>query len=132
MWTGKILQVDPNTNTVTLYNVMSIFHSMLYYAEVYNKVSMMDGSDTIVLDYRKDTNDMIKTIRDEIREVPYRGVRTGIYLGRAYLFNGPSSDLMTDAWDDKTKYSFSANFMLDFREQNQNKIPQWALRNYVS
>jgi hypothetical protein len=132
MWTGKILQVDPVTNTVSLYNVMSIFRSMLYYAEVYNKVSMMDGFDAIVLDYRKDTNDLIKTIRDEIREVTYRGVRTGIYLGRAYLFNGPNSDLMTDAWDDKTKYSFSANFMLDFREQNQNNIPQWALRNYVS
>jgi hypothetical protein len=132
MWTGKILQIDPVTNTVSLYNVMSSFRSMLYYAEVYNRASMMDGYDTIVLDYRKDVNDLIKTIRDEIWEDSYRGVRTGIYLGRAYLFNGPSSDLMTDSWDDKTKYTFSTNFTLDFCEKNQKNIPQWALQNYIS
>jgi hypothetical protein len=132
LWFGKILQIDgSNTSFVTAKNLISVARSMLFYAEVYTKTSIIDEFESVILDYRKEVNNRISKIRDEIREVTYRGVKSGIYLGQAYRYEGPEADINTDAWDDRDNFSFSVNFVLDFRETNQDNIPSWALDDYV-
>lgn len=132
VWGGKILR--KTADGVDLLNVMLDRRTMSYAAQVYNAPSVVDGADSIVLDYRKDTTVavvsqlVIQRVRDELREISYRGEKTGIYLGRAYLFTGNSQEKFSSAWQDTQKFVFAANFMLDFRAQNQDSIPAWALK----
>lgn len=131
LWIGIILKIDTITNNVTLLNVIESSNSMLFYAEVYTKTSMIDGLEAVILDYRKENSLRFSKIRDEIREVQYRGIKSGIYFGQAYRYDGPDSDIFTVAWDNVNSFSFSVNFLLHFRETNQDNIPSWALANYV-
>jgi hypothetical protein len=132
-WQGKIFEVNPtNSSDVSLLNVMVGERTMRYYADVYTKKGMIDGIETIVLDYRKEPEERPSRLRDEMREIMYRGSHTGIYLGQAFRYEGPYSDIYTNDWDNLTQYSFSLNFVLDFREKYQSEIPSWALDDYIS
>ncbi len=134
IWGGKILTAD-DSGRVTLLNIMRDGGNLRYNAEVYKTVSMFDGQETIVLDYRIDTtaqeslprsltqplvDAIVHGIRDEIREVRNAdGTGTGVYIGRVYLYKNllslPFTTISDDTFGDASRFHFVANFFLDFR-----------------
>jgi hypothetical protein len=131
LWGGKIIQKLSQGHR--LLNVFYRTKQMQFAANVTNAPSIVDGADCILLDYRNDTTGapsnrwLIHRIRDEIREVTWRGQKSAIYIGRANIFIGLSSSLFTDAWQKNGNFITAINFFLDFRSDNQDDIPSWAL-----
>ncbi len=131
IWGGKILK--KSADGVNLLNVMLDRKTMSYAAEVIHAPSLIDGLDSVVLDYRSDTTVplvspvVIQRVRDELREVSYRNEKTGIYLGRAYIYTGAMEERFSPEWQNDQRFFFAANFILDFRTELQQDIPSWAL-----
>lgn len=135
IWAGKIFQRQDD-GTVTLLNMMSDRKTMAYAANVVELPSIVDGQPAIVLDYRKDdtqgvlSTQVVSRVRDEIREIRYRGVGTRVFIGRANLFVKPLEARFSDVWTATESFVFAANFFLDFRPEQQENIPEWALSFY--
>jgi hypothetical protein len=125
-WRGKLFQINGPDENVTLYNFIP--YELKYKAIAYNTTSIVDSQSSIVVDYRfLGNNENISKIRDEIREVPYRGQSsTGIYFGQAFRYNASILLLNdTESYQNGTNFFFLFNFILDFREMHQDNIPNW-------
>ncbi|MCX6128306.1 MAG: hypothetical protein NTX25_04485 [Proteobacteria bacterium] len=134
IWGGKILK--KTDAGVSLLNVILPTKTMNFAAQAYNAPSLVDGEDSILLDYRNDQTVkvlsplVIERVRDELRELSFQGEKTGIYLGRAYLYTGLQSEQFSPEWQESQNFVFAANFFLDFRTENQSKIPAWAVKYF--
>jgi hypothetical protein len=75
-WKGKVFDAQRGQllNRVTPFGVHGIR------ANVYPGASLLDGRESIILDYSR-TSVLARWVRDEIREVS-----PGVYLGFAYVF----------------------------------------------
>ncbi|MFI5361358.1 MAG: hypothetical protein ACHQ49_05255 [Elusimicrobiota bacterium] len=77
LWQGKVFErADEGTTTL----VNKTFLGKSFAAKVYVGASLLDGKDSIIIDYKDTPFKPFRIIRDEIREVA-----PGIYLGYAYL-----------------------------------------------
>lgn len=131
VWGGKVLHRKSN-GEVYLRNMMMISKTMAFEAKVYVSQSIIDQRKTLTLDYRDDSTvgllseKAIRRVRDELRELPYRGQGSNIFVGRANIFTGKLSELKTDKFSAAENFFFGANFILDFRPELQKNIPAWA------
>lgn len=90
VWQGKVFDRDKDILLNRVFGFKAI-KAKIYYGE-----SLMDGGESIIIDYSK-TSILARKIRDEIREVS-----PNLYLGRAYYRSWLFGDLMV------------VNFILDF------------------
>lgn len=75
VWQGKVFDRERGE----LRNSITGLHVLAVKARVYLGVSLLDGSESIILDYSR-TSLLARWVRDEIREVS-----PGVYLGLAYV-----------------------------------------------
>lgn len=131
VWGGKVLHRKPS-GEVYLRNMMLINKTMAFEAKVYVSSSIVDRRKALTLDYRRDSTagllsqTAIRRIRDELREIHYRGQPSRVFVGRANVFTGKLSELDSDKFDSAQNFFFGANFILDFRPELQRDIPDWA------
>src|SRR4051794_6320803 len=71
-WQGKVFEHGQLRNSITIFHVLAIK------ANVYHGESLLDGGESVILDYSR-TSLAARWVRDEIREVA-----PGVYLGLAY------------------------------------------------
>lgn len=144
IWGGKEFIRDESG--VHLFNYMLDNNTHRYNAVVLvDAHSYYDQKSTILLDYSQDDSvtlfglprtpaqviidPIARGIRDEIREIlNAAGTRTGVYIGRANLQNSCAFPIpLTERVCGKMggdKYTFAANFFLDFRSQSTAGISQ--------
>lgn len=129
-WKGKVFRTIPTTDDVLqLYNILPLRRNVDFPAIVYLGPSVHDGTNgTILLDYRNNLTSTLD-IRDELRDIQWRGEPSRIYLGRLYRFNGTAEDILTSAWDELTNFRYIMNFLLDIRSEAQSSLPRWAERS---
>lgn len=131
VWGGTVLHRKPS-GEVYLRNMMLINKTMAFEAKVYVSSSIVDRRKALTLDYRRDSTagllsqTAIRRIRDELREIHYRGQPSRVFVGRANVFTGKLSKLDSDKFDSAQNFFFGANFILDFRPELQRDIPDWA------
>lgn len=132
VWGGKVFEAKSN-GEVRLLNIMTVDTSMSFEAKVHHMKSILDGKSSIVLDYRDDatsgllSSQAVRRVRDEMREIVWRGQPTRVYLGRAYLFTGKLGKRHTGEWLERENFDFAANFFLDFNVRHQEDIPSWQV-----
>jgi hypothetical protein len=76
-WQGKVFDAPRGE----LRNRITIFRVLAVRARAYTGMSLLDGNESIILDYSR-TSLLARWVRDEMREVA-----PGLYLGLAYVFN---------------------------------------------
>lgn len=79
-WQGKVFTLDPDRQSGTLENKITVAGVQAIVARVYHTQSWLDGRDCIVLDYSK-TSLLARKIRDEIRLID---PVNKIYLGKVW------------------------------------------------
>jgi hypothetical protein len=136
IWQGKVFWILSDGRVRTA-NIIPLLFSMLGNADVYHLPSIIDGGDSIIVDYRIDTtvpiiSPVLSTrFRDELREIIWRGNKSEIYLGQAFLFTGTKSQLMNNTeYQIKSNWDDGIYFLMDVRAAVQNELPQWAIRKY--
>jgi hypothetical protein len=77
LWQGKVFDAAHGE----LRNRITVFRIPAVRARVYKGASLLDGKESIILDYSR-TSLLARWVRDEIREVS-----PGLYLGLAYVFH---------------------------------------------
>ena len=78
-WQGKVFDLFcPGGQAGIRVNKITAFSLTFIVAQVYRAKSLLDGKDTIVIDYSS-TSFVAKVIRDEIREI-----EPGVYLGKVW------------------------------------------------
>lgn len=79
-WQGKVFTKNPDGQSATLQNKVTVVGVQAIVARVYYTRSWLDGKECIVLDYSK-TSLLARKIRDEIRLVD---AANKIYLGKVW------------------------------------------------
>jgi len=139
IWGGKRLFKEGERTF--LLNKMVSTSTERYKAEVVLLPSLRDGRPSVVLDYRQDesastlggtlspaqkiVDQIVRGIRDEVREIHANGQGTKVYIGRAMLLKrvfiappGTLGEKLTvddSEFADPNAYRLGANFFLDFR-----------------
>jgi hypothetical protein len=79
-WQGKVFTKDPDGQSATLRNLITLASVEAIVARVYRTASWIDGKECIVLDYSQ-TSLLARKIRDEIRLVD---AAQRLYLGKVW------------------------------------------------